>query len=371
MDAAIALATEPDEVVVLGDDLTGRPGEVDLEHRHVAAEVRHVEDEVVGELGHVTPDDPADTQRRQPELVTRGADRLHPRQPEVPLDVRRAERGEEGATGPVDVDVDVQPGVGLQRVECGGERGDHLVRARVGDAERRHDHDRVLIDPGQHVVGIHRVVPDRHRYLAHLDVPVLGELVPHDLHRSAHHVRSIGGFAGSRSLRPPAPLGRHPAQHARLRRSDRRRSHGVGRLGRVPQVGEHVHAAPLDLGRLRVLVLVDHVLVDRQVHQPVDRRFLPRLAERGQVLTGVAVEHELVGNDGEGVVGVPLLGGEAILGRRLRHVLAGVDGVVERGTDGLTGMQRHWLLLQTFARDPGCVADRYVDPPDSHIASFG
>ena len=37
--------------------------------------------------------------------------------------------------------------------------------------------------------------------------------------------------------------------------------------GRVPQVGEHVHAAPLDLRGLRVLVLVDHVLVDRQVHQ--------------------------------------------------------------------------------------------------------
>ena len=110
---------------------------------------------------------------------------------------------------------------------------------------------------------------------------------------------------------------------------------------RVPQVGQHVHAAPLDLGRLRVLVLVDHVLVDRQVHEPVHLRLLPGLAERGQVLTGVAVEHELVGHDREGIVGAPLVGRKAILRRRLGHVLTGVDGVVQRGTDGLTSVQRH------------------------------
>ena len=56
-------------------------------------------------------------------------------------------------------------------------------------------------------------------------------------------------------------------------------------------------AAPLELGGLRVLVLVDHVLVDREVHQPVDGRLLPRLAERREVLAGVAVEQQLVGDD--------------------------------------------------------------------------
>ena len=81
--------------------------------------------------------------------------------------------------------------------------------------------------------------------------------------------RSVG-LPGRGPLGPPPPLGRHPAEHARLGRTDRRGADGVRRLGRVPQVGQHVHAAPLDLGGLRVLVLVDHVLVDRQVHQPVD-----------------------------------------------------------------------------------------------------
>ncbi len=179
-------------------------------------------------------------------------------------------------------------------VERVGQRLHQLVAARVGDAERRHHEDRVLVDTGQHVVGVHAVVPRRHRHLAHLDVPVLGELVPHHLHRPAHHVRLVGGLALRFTLGPPSPLGRHAGQHAGLGRADARRADGVGRLGCVPEVGHHVHAAALDLGGLRVLVLVDHVLVDAQVHERVHLGLLPRLAEGGQVLAGVAVEHELV-----------------------------------------------------------------------------
>ena len=304
-----------------------------------------MEDQIVGQLGDVTPHDPTDAQRRQPELVARRADRLHPGQPEVPLDVGGAERCQKGTAGPVDMDVDVESGVGLQRVEGVGERLDRLIGTGVGDAERGHDHDRVLVDSLQHVVDVHRVVARRHRHLAHLDVPVLGELVPHDLDRSAHHVRAIGRQTGRRPLGPPTPLRRHAAQHARLRRPDRRRSDSVRRFRGVPEVGEHVHATPLDLRRLRILVLVDHVLVDGEVHQPVDLRFLPRLTERRQVLAGIAVEHQLVGDHGEGVLGAPLVGREPILRCRLGGVLAGVDGVVERGADGLTSVQCHRLLL--------------------------
>ena len=114
--------------------------------------------------------------------------------------------------------------------------------------------------------------------------------------------------------------------------------------GRVPQVGEHVHAAPLDLGGLRVLVLVDHVLVDRQVHQPVDGRLLPRLAERGQVLPGVAVEQQLVGDDGVGVLGSATRpSGSGTSGAALaRSVLAYTESF-ERRPDGLTVVQGHRL----------------------------
>ena len=267
VDAPVALATQPDEVVVLGDDRPGRAGEVDLEHRHVAAEVVHVEDQVVGQLGGVPPDHPADAQRRQPELVAGAADRLHPRQPEVPLEVGRAERREEAAAGRVDVDVDVQPGLRLQPVERVGDLLHRLVAAGVGDPQGRHHEDGVLVDPLEHVLGRHHVLAVRHGDLAHLDVPVARELVPHDLNRPADHVGPVGRLALGAALGPPPPLRGHAAEHAGLRRADRGGADGVGRLGRVPQVGHHVHAAPLDLRGLRVLVLVDHVLVDGEVHQ--------------------------------------------------------------------------------------------------------
>ena len=80
-----------------------------------------------------------------------------------------------------------------------GQLGHRLVGAGVGHAESRHHHDRVLVHPLEHVVGVHRVVAVGHRDLAHLDVPVPGELVPHHLHRAAHHVGLVGGLA-----RPPA-----------------------------------------------------------------------------------------------------------------------------------------------------------------------
>ena len=102
--------------------------------------------------------------------------------------------------------------------------------------------------------------------------------------------RSIG-LPGRPLSRAPVPEQRHPAEHGRLARARRRRAQRVGGVRRVPEVGQDVHAARLELGRLRVLVLVDHVLVERQVHQPMDLGLEPRLAERGEVLPRVAVEH--------------------------------------------------------------------------------
>lgn len=68
VDAPVSLITQAEEVVVLNDDLPGRAGEVDLEHRHVAAQVVDVEHQIVGEFLAVPPDDPADAKRGEPEL---------------------------------------------------------------------------------------------------------------------------------------------------------------------------------------------------------------------------------------------------------------------------------------------------------------
>jgi hypothetical protein len=62
----------------------------------------------------------------------------------------------------------------------------------------------------------------------------------------------------------------------------------------MPQVGEDRDTAPLELGSLRVLVLVDHVLVDALEHQHPGLRLHPGGDERGKVQPGAAVEQELV-----------------------------------------------------------------------------
>jgi hypothetical protein len=90
-----------------------------------------------------------------------------------------------------------------------------------------------------------------------------------------------------------------------------------------------VHAAPLDLRGLRVLVPVDHVLVDGQRHQGESFRLLPRLAERGQVLPGVAVEDQLVRHHLERVPGQRLVLGEPVFRDPLGQVAPGEDTVFE------------------------------------------
>ena len=122
---------------------------------------------------------------------------------------------------------------------------------------------------------------------------------------------------------------------------------GSSLVGGVPQVGQDGHAAPLDLGRLGVLVLVDEVLVDAEVHQLVDLWLLPRLAEGGQVLARVAVEEQLVGDRLERLGRPHLVAGTVRRREPGLHVPVGVDRVDHPLADGLPLVQRHgappWL----------------------------
>ena len=63
------------------------------------------------------------------------------------------------------------------------------------------------------------------------------------------------------------------------------------------------------------------------VHEPVDLGLLPRLAEGGQVLTSIPVEHDLVGDRPESLVGPHLVGREAVGGEADAELPPGVGGV--------------------------------------------
>ena len=120
------------------------------------------------------------------------------------------------------------------------------------------------------------------------------------------------GLALGRAPLLPAPLEREPAEHRRLARAGRRAAGRLVGIGRVPQPAEDVHAAHLELGGLRVLVLVDHVLVEALGHQLLGLRLHPGGHERGQVQAGVAVEHQLVVDDLVGDVGRELALGQPV-----------------------------------------------------------
>ncbi len=293
--AAVPVATQPEEVVVLAHDLVPGTGEVQREGRHVAAQVVHVEDQVLGEILAIAPDHEADARVDEPVLVAGHVDRLHHRQPEVPRQVGVQERRDEAPARGVDVHRHVEPGLGVARYHRVVDRLDRLELTGVGGAQDRDHADRALVDPLDGLFGRDHVAAFLHRHVPRLDVPVPAELLPDHLDvRSEDQVGAIGRQARRLAALPPAPLHREAREHHGLARADRRGADRVARLGSVEQVRHHVHAAPLDLGGLRVLVLVDHVLVEGLGHQAVGLGLHPRRDERREVQAGAAVEQQLV-----------------------------------------------------------------------------
>ena len=148
---------------------------------------------------------------------------------------------------------------------------------------------------GSNSSGPTRVAALAQRHLARLDVEVAAELVPDDVDVGAvDEVRLVGRLAGLLARALPAPLHRQRAEHHGLRGARARRA---GRVGLAVAVEEVVRASARsglrDLGRLRVLGVVDVVAVQ------VGGDHHPRLGlhergdERREVLRRVAVEQDL------------------------------------------------------------------------------
>ena len=233
-----------------------------------------------------------------------GVDRGHARQPEVPGEVRVDERRDERPGRAVDVDRNVDARLCLERVERVADLLHRLVGAVEGRAEDRDDPDRVLVAELHGLLGREVEAVALHRHEAHLDVPVVGELLPAHLDVDAHHqVRLVGRLALGRAPLLPASLEREAAEHRRLARAGGRAAGRLPGFRRVPQAAEHVDAARLELGGLRVLVLVDHVLVEALGHQLLGLRLHPGSDEGRHVQPRVSVEHQLVVDDLVGHVG--------------------------------------------------------------------
>ena len=254
----VALAPEPDEVVVLRQHHRGTRGEVQRERRVGLAEVVLVEDQVLGEVGLLAEDQPADARVDEAVLVAGDVDRPDLLELEVPLRVGVEEGPDERATGAVDVHRYVETLVGLQVEEQLVDPDDVVHVAGERGAEHAHDTDGVLVDVRRHVVGPDRVLVLRQGHDPRLDVEVAAELLPDHVHVPTEDEvglvhRQVGGLAALL----PLPLQRQRAEHDRLRGALGPAAGGLTR--RVEQVGQHPDAALLDLRGDGVLGMVDEV----------------------------------------------------------------------------------------------------------------
>src|SRR5215213_8909123 len=158
--------------------------------------------------------------------------------------------------------------VRLQIIESVRDLLHRLVRAVEGRAEDGDHADGVLVAEFRRLFAVQVETVSLHRYVAGLDLEVVAELLPADLDVYAYyHVRPICALSCSASpLLPAAFEGQSPEHGGFAGARGRASGRGIG-VGGVPQAAEHVDAAHLQLGRLWVLVLVDHVLVEALGHQ--------------------------------------------------------------------------------------------------------
>ncbi len=218
---------------------------------------------------------------------TRGMRKSH-------IQLRGGERGEHRAAGAVHVQGDVEAALGLQPVERGGDLRDVLEQAGEGLPERGDHHDRVLVAALQALLGLPsgsgrgpsapRGSPRRSSARTSPSTPAPARTRSSAARRAC--LRPRGARASGTS--PPAP----PASRPRWSRSWRCRA--WRRVRGVPQVGQHPHAARLELSGLGVLVLVDDVLVEGLRQQLQHLGLHPRGAEGREVHARYAVEQQLV-----------------------------------------------------------------------------
>src|SRR6266480_5296631 len=251
LNARIAGPAEAEEVVVLGDDLVAGTREIQGEGGHLAAEVVHVKDEIIGQLVFVAPDDPADAGIDKTVFMAGGIDGLDARNTEVPFEVRLQKWRDEASAGGIDVDGNIEALLLLQLIEGVADLADRLVAAVEGTAQNRHNADSVFVAELYDFFCAKMIALPLHRHEARLDVPIATKFLPADLHIDAHHeIRTISGLARCLHALALAFLDGESTEHTGLAGADGRATGCRLVLGRVPEARDHINATHLQLRRL-------------------------------------------------------------------------------------------------------------------------
>src|SRR6266498_2403815 len=196
------------------------------------------------------------------------------------------------ARGAVDVDRHVDAGIGLEGVQRSTDLRDRFIGTVEGRTKNCDDANRVLVAAlNRFLSGEMKAIPV-HGDETHLDVPVVGKLFPADLDIYSHnYVGLVCCFTRRRASLLPAALERKPTEHGRLAGARRRTARCLGGVRHVPQTAQDADTTYLKLCRIRVLVLVNHVLVVALGHKPLRLRLHPSAHKGRQVQAGVSVEH--------------------------------------------------------------------------------
>src|SRR5258708_456764 len=80
----------------------------------------------------------------------------------------------------------------------------------------------------------------------------------------------------------------------------------------MPQPGENIDTALLNFGGLRVLILINHILVERLRHQSFCFWLHPGGDEGGQVEPGIAIEDQFIMDQAISDIGCHFLGREFV-----------------------------------------------------------
>lgn len=269
-DGAVTVLAETDELVVLANDLRGTLGEVEGEGGLVGAEVVDVEDELLGEVLGSPPDDPADTGVDEAVLVAGDVDGDDLFTSEIPLEVGDDKGGDETTAGSIDVDGDIHAPLNQEVVDG----LDILVLTSVSGTENSTDTDGVLVAKVNSLIGVQdEAIGGAHDELL-LNLKVSRRLFPADLDGGGHdNVGFQGALALGDAAVLPFPLHGQDGEHDGFRGADGGGADG-STWGSVEEVADHVDAAVLDVGGLRVLFIIDEVLGEGLGHELLSLIFL-------------------------------------------------------------------------------------------------